>query len=542
MPRNALYLAILALGLAIGAPAQAAKRVALLVGNGAYENVPRLQTAVNDARALGGALRRLGFSVTVAENQSRRALSEAFIAFDKAIEPGDVALLFFAGHGFEVHGQNYLLPVDVPAAGEGQEELIVDSAFTAERLVGRMQARGARTVILVLDACRNNPFERPGGRGVVGGGGLAPMTPVEGVFIVFAAGAKQIALDRLAANEKAQNSLFTRNLLVQLAEPGLTLVQIAKRLQADVRNMAAAVGHDQTPAYYDQIVGDVVLNGENAAVPQPGGDLATRVATLPPAFARPLLRPEIGGTEPPPSADPEIEELDALAASRSWQELRAYLVKVKPTARDAHWASLVEQAAVGELTRLASATDHYAARLAAIDDFDAAFPTLRESQKYRALRASVGLDAYRQCFEADRWGNAAGYCYQGLTGFVRTPPQSAELARGAARIAARGLNQGAAAPLLALAAEAPDGASICAEADLPQWLSNALVKSPDWDQPKAAVSLIDKCWDTVGPAMVAEFARHGAGSYYPTNTCPTFMMRNALTGYRAARCREIMAR
>jgi hypothetical protein len=541
MPRSALYLAILVLGLTIGAPAQAAKRVALLVGNGAYENVPRLQTAVNDARALGGALRRLGFTVTVAENQSRRTLSEAFIAFDKAIEPGDVALLFFAGHGFEIHGQNYLLPVDVPAAGEGQEELIVDSAFTAERLVGRMQARGARTVILVLDACRNNPFERPGGRGTVGRGGLAPMTPVEGVFIVFAAGAKQIALDRLAASEKAQNSLFTRNLLVQLAEPGLTLVQIAKRLQADVRNMAAAVGHDQTPAYYDQVVGDVVLNGEDAAAPQPGGDSATKVATLPPALARPLLRPEIGGTEPPPPADPGIEELDALAAAQSWQELRAYLVKVKPTARDAHWASLVEQAAVGELTRLASA-DHYTARLAAIDDFDTAFPSLRGSSKYRALRASVGLDAWRQCFEADRWGSSAGYCYQGLTGFVRTPPLSAELARGAARIAARGLNQGAAAPLLALAAEAPDSASICAEADLPQWLANALVKSPDWDQPKAAVSLIDKCWDTVGPAMVAEFARHGAGSYYPSNTCPTLMKRNALTGYRAALCREIMAR
>lgn len=541
MFRAALSLAILALGFAMTAPAQAAKRVALLVGNGAYENVPRLQTAVNDARALGGALRRLGFSVTIAENQSRRALSEAFIAFDKAIEPGDVALIFFAGHGFEIHGQNYLLPVDVPAAGEGQEELIVDSAFTAERLVGRMQARGARTVILVLDACRNNPFERPGGRGVVGGGGLAPMTPVEGVFIVFAAGAKQIALDRLAASEKAQNSLFTRNLLVQLAEPGLTLVQIAKRLQADVRKMAAAVGHDQTPAYYDQVVGDVVLNGEIAVAPQPGGDLTTKVATLPPAIARPLLRPEIRATEPPPPADPEIEDLNALAASQSWRELRADLLKVKPTARDAHWASLVEQAAVGELTRLATSGDPYAARLAVIEDYDTTFSTLRESEKYRALRVSLGLDAWRQCFAADRWGNSAGYCYQGLTGFVRASRPSAELAREAARIAARGLNQGAAVPLLALAADAPDSASLCAEADLPQWLANALSKSPQGDQPKAAVSLIDKCWDTVGPAIVAEFARHGAGSYYPDNTCPTLMKRNALTGYRAARCREIMA-
>src|SRR5262245_39004682 len=127
-------LAILALSLVTGAavPAQAQKRVALLVGNNAYEAIPKLQTAVNDARAVGATLREIGFSVTVAENRSRRAMSEALLAFDKAVEPGDIALFFFAGHGFEIRGQNYLLPTDVPNVGEGQEELMRDASFLVE--------------------------------------------------------------------------------------------------------------------------------------------------------------------------------------------------------------------------------------------------------------------------------------------------------------------------------------------------------------------------------------------------------------------------
>jgi uncharacterized caspase-like protein len=312
--------AILALCLTIASPpAQAEKRVALLVGNNAYESVPKLQTAVNDARAVAAGLRDLGFSVSVAENQSRRAMSEALLAFDKAVEPGDIAFFFFAGHGFEIRGQNYLLPTDVPEVGDGQEELMRDSSFLAERVVERLQARGARTVILVFDACRNNPFERPGGRGLKGAGGLAAMTPAEGVFIVYSAGAKQRALDQLTVAENAGNSVFTRQLVKRLAEPDLTLVQIAKRLQTDVRQLAASVGHDQTPAYYDQVVGDVVLNqpGRHLIVqpldrprpqqPQPG---PPSLATTLPAAGNPDARPAA-------VAVPMMAELDALAAAKS---------------------------------------------------------------------------------------------------------------------------------------------------------------------------------------------------------------------------------
>src|SRR6516225_64312 len=140
-------------------------------------------------------------------------MSEAFLAFDRTIEPGDTALFFFAGHGFEIHGQNYLLPTDVPLAAEGQEELVRDASFAVESIVDRLQAHGARVAILVLDACRNNPFERSGTRAIQGTRGLAPITPSEGVFVVFSAGAKQTALDRLSQSDPDPNSVFTRNFM-----------------------------------------------------------------------------------------------------------------------------------------------------------------------------------------------------------------------------------------------------------------------------------------------------------------------------------------
>ena len=147
---------------ALAAPAQAEKRVALVIGNNDYKNVPKLQKAVNDARTMGDTLKQLGFSVMVAENQTRQAFSQSLLAFDKAVEKGDTAFFFYAGHGFEIAGQNFLLPTDVPAATEGQEELVRDASILADRIIERLQNKGARTAILVFDACRNNPFERSG--------------------------------------------------------------------------------------------------------------------------------------------------------------------------------------------------------------------------------------------------------------------------------------------------------------------------------------------------------------------------------------------
>ena len=260
--RVALVFSFVASLLAFSASAHAEKRVALVIGNNDYKNVPKLQKAVNDARAMGDTLKQLGFIVMVAENQTRQAFSESLLAFDKAVGPGDTAFFFYAGHGFEIAGQNFLLPTDVPAASEGQEELVRDASVLADRIIERLQNKNVRTAILVFDACRNNPFERAGTRALAGGGGLAPMTQLpEGVFSVFSAGPRQTALDRLSNSDDNPNSVFTRTFAKELLKPGENLVQVAQHTRRAVSEMAETVNHKQIPVYFDQMVDDVFLNG-----------------------------------------------------------------------------------------------------------------------------------------------------------------------------------------------------------------------------------------------------------------------------------------
>jgi hypothetical protein len=280
----ALVCALAAFWMAQAAPAFAEKRVALVIGNNDYKNVPKLQKAVNDARTMGDTLKQLGFDVMVAENLNRQAFSQTLLAFDNAVGAGDTAFFFFAGHGFEIAGQNYLLPTDVPAATEGQEELVRDASVLADRIVERLQNRKVRTSILVFDACRNNPFERSGTRAVAGGGGLAPMVQLpEGVFSIFSAGYKQTALDRLSNDDNSPNSVFTRTFAKELLQPGENLVEVAQHTRRQVSEMAESIGHKQIPAYSDQMVDNVFLNG--AARAQADAKLAEapqKIAALPP--------------------------------------------------------------------------------------------------------------------------------------------------------------------------------------------------------------------------------------------------------------------
>lgn len=294
--RSGLALGIIASLLAFAAPAHAEKRVALVIGNNDYKNVPKLQKAVNDARTMGDTLKQLGFTVMVAENQTRQAFSQSLLAFDKAADKGDTAFFFYAGHGFEIAGQNFLLPTDVPAATEGQEELVRDASILADRIIERLQNKGVRTAILVFDACRNNPFERSGTRAVAGGGGLAPMTQLpEGVFSIFSAGPRQTALDRLSNNDDNPNSVFTRTFARELTQPGVNLVQVAQRTRRLVSEMAETVKHKQIPVYFDQMVDDVFLSGVAKAAPE--------IAAAKPAEPQPKLAALPPVQKLPPQSD-----------------------------------------------------------------------------------------------------------------------------------------------------------------------------------------------------------------------------------------------
>jgi hypothetical protein len=257
-----------------------ARSLALVIGNDSYSNVAALKTAAADARAVGDQLEKMGFVVRRSLNVDQRAMSRALAAFDAELRPGDRALVFFAGHGFEISGANYLLPTDVPSAQLNRVALVRDAAFSVESVIDGVRQTGARLTVLILDACRDNPFA-PSGRTGAGTGGLARIDAPEGVFVLMSAGAKQEALDRLSDSDGEKNSVFTRTLLGELAKPGQTLVQIAKATQVEVRDLAATIGYEQTPAYYDQVVGDVVLSD---AAPEPP---AARPALMAEAVAPP---------------------------------------------------------------------------------------------------------------------------------------------------------------------------------------------------------------------------------------------------------------
>ncbi|MCB1461955.1 MAG: caspase family protein, partial [Nitratireductor sp.] len=123
--------AFAALFMAAG-PASAAeeqRRMALVIGNNDYESISKLEKALNDADAIAEHLTGIGFTVTLAKDIGRRAMSRAVLEFEKNLKAGDVALFYYAGHGFSVSGQDYLLPVDIPPAGPGDESMFRDEAF-----------------------------------------------------------------------------------------------------------------------------------------------------------------------------------------------------------------------------------------------------------------------------------------------------------------------------------------------------------------------------------------------------------------------------
>src|SRR5262249_59133245 len=206
-------------------PAAAQSRFALVIGNDSYQNVEPLRKAGNDARAVAQSLGRIGFAVTLGTNLARRDFVRMVAEFENRIRPGDTAFVFYSGHGVEIDGANYLLPVDVPKVGAGQQGILRDEAISTDGLIQRLKGRGTRAQVLVLDACRDNPFRDNFGRSVGGARGLAQtVQPSNGVFVIYSAGIGETALDRLADNDANPNSVVTRSLLPLLQDPSKSLV------------------------------------------------------------------------------------------------------------------------------------------------------------------------------------------------------------------------------------------------------------------------------------------------------------------------------
>jgi TPR repeat protein len=288
-------------------PSQAEKRVALVIGNDRYANLPadeQLRKAVNDARAVGDALASLGFEVIRGDNLGRQAMVDKFDELTQRLAAGDTAFFFFSGHGVAIGGGNYILPTDVPNIAIGQDTRLARAALGETDIVSDLQGRGVRVAVVVLDACRNNPFKRPGSKGVGAERGLGRIEPVQGVFTFYSAGIGQTALDRLNDADDNPNSVFTRVFIPALTRPGLALGDLAVEVREEVARVAASVHHNQRPAYYDETIGGRVYL---AGLPKEGetGLSIARPPGIPSEVERGLAE----------AREAAVRECDRLAAS-----------------------------------------------------------------------------------------------------------------------------------------------------------------------------------------------------------------------------------
>ncbi len=204
----------------------AEQRVALVIGNAAYRVDP-LDNPVNDARLVASSLKQAGFDVALAENLDRRGLLGALRAFGERLTDNSVAVLYYAGHGLQLRDRNYLIPVDAEIRSEDEIALAgIDIAF----VLGRMSAARSRVNIVILDACRNNPFA---GKSQHTAQGLAQMDAPVGTLLAYATAPGKLAADGLGGvNDK--NGLYAQQLARQVLTPGLPVEHVFKRVREAV--------------------------------------------------------------------------------------------------------------------------------------------------------------------------------------------------------------------------------------------------------------------------------------------------------------------
>ncbi len=172
---------------------------------------------------------------------------------------------------------------DIPQVAPGGELLLTSQSHPVDVVLEEIRDSGTRFVMLILDACRDNPFPRDDTRGVGGERGLAAATPPEGTFIMYSAGDGQTALDRLSDEDPDPNSIFTRSLLRYIDEPGLPVHEMARLVRSDVRELAATVGHPQFPAIYDQFRRRILGRSRCGGIARTGRGTCGREHTRPAA-------------------------------------------------------------------------------------------------------------------------------------------------------------------------------------------------------------------------------------------------------------------
>jgi len=243
-------------------PISVGRKVALVIGNSVYRNFDAIPAASNDADDMAASLRRLGFDVAVKKNLGVEALIDEIGGFSAAIHGGDLAVLYYSGHGGSVGEENYLLPVDYDPPA--RQDLVEHRAFAMSKVRDAMERSGALVRVLIFDACRSSALSEKGAdpepRPIEG--------RPEGTLIAFASAHKQGAL----FDARERNSLYTKRLLAALASPGMDLRGLLEGVQGEVYRDTQ---HQQTPYLYGFLSGPLYLAGAPRTDAGPKPDAAT---------------------------------------------------------------------------------------------------------------------------------------------------------------------------------------------------------------------------------------------------------------------------
>jgi uncharacterized caspase-like protein len=239
--------------------ASAGRRVALVIGNGAYAHVRALPNPPNDARSIAKSLRDIGFAVSEGVDLDRAAMQKMTRDFLREAVRAQIALVYYAGHGVQIDGRNYLVPVDAQLQPGGK---ITDGMIDMDTILAGLDDQ-VRTNILMFDACRNNPLEQhvastAPNRGIEAGSGLAApgalgagSTLGAGTLIAFATAPGKVALDG-----QGDNSPFSAAVSRHIGTAGLEVQQMLTRVRAEV---VAATGGKQVPWSNSSLLGEVYL-------------------------------------------------------------------------------------------------------------------------------------------------------------------------------------------------------------------------------------------------------------------------------------------
>ncbi|MFW5500736.1 MULTISPECIES: caspase family protein [unclassified Maridesulfovibrio] len=248
---SSLFVGAISVMLLSASDCLAQKRLALLIGNSAYSKIGALKNPVNDVVAMNRSLKKAGFDVMVVKNADRNTMGRAIDDFGRKLKSYDVGLFYFSGHGLQVNGINYLCPLGMSVQGQSDVQY---EAIDAGKVLAKMEDAGNSMNIVILDACRNNPFKRSF-RSMRNG--LAQMDAPTGSFIAFATAPGKTALDG-----RGNNSPYVTHMLSNMNSKGLTIEQFFKKVRQGV---IKDTSRKQVPWESSSLVGDFYFSGKGSS-------------------------------------------------------------------------------------------------------------------------------------------------------------------------------------------------------------------------------------------------------------------------------------